>query len=64
MTCSQWYHVMALPAVNDLTAVDSEGQAVECRTVGENLQALPNKTVISAVLRWAICVSEDGKLEV
>ena len=55
---------MALPAVNDLTAVDSEGQAVECRTVGENLQALPNKTVISAVLRWAICVSEDEKLEV
>ena len=51
-----------VPAVGPAT--DSEGQPVECRTVVENLLALPPRSVTSAVLRWAVCASEDGKLEV
>ena len=43
--CLQLY-----PTSADLTqhgAADSDGQPVECRTVVENLQALPNRSVIS-----------------
>ena len=64
MTTSQWHEIMALLTANELTATDSEGQPVECRTVVENLLALPPRSVTSAVLRWAVCASEDGKLEV
>ena len=64
MTTSQWHDVMALLTANELTATDSEGQPVECRTVVENLLALPPRSVTSAVLRWAVCASKDGKLEV
>ena len=64
MTTSPWQDVMTLLAANELTAEDEGGLAVECRDVVVNLQALPARSVISAVLRWAICVSEDGKLEV
>ena len=64
MTTSPWQDVMTLLAANELTAEDEGGQAVECRDVVVNLQALPVRSVISAVLRWAICVSKDGKLEV
>ena len=64
MTTSQWLDIMAMLTANELTAVDSEDQPVECRTVVENLLALPPRSVTSAVLRWAVCASEDGKLEV
>ena len=64
MTTSPWLDMMALLGANEMTAADSDGQPVECKTVIENLQALPNKSVISAVIRWAACASEDGKLEI
>ena len=64
MTTSPWLDVMALLGANEMTAADSDGQPVECKTVIENLQALPNKSVISAVIKWAACASEDGKLEI
>ena len=64
MTSSQWLDKMALLGANKLTAANSNGQPVEYRTVVENLQALLNRSVISAVIRWTVCASKDGKLEI
>ena len=58
MTTSQWQEA------NEVTAVDEGNQPVESQTIIDNLKALPAKTVISAAIRWAVCVSEEGRIEI
>ena len=64
MTTSAWIDVTTLLAANEVTAMDETGQPVDCATIIEKLQALPARSVITASLRWAVCISEDGQLEV
>ena len=64
MTTSQWHNVKALLSANEFSAADEQDKAVECQTIVKNLQALPNRSIISAALRWAVCVSEDQRLEI
>ena len=64
MTTSPWIDVTNLLAANEVTAVDETGQPVDCATIIENLRALPAKSINTASLRWAVCISEDGQLEV
>ena len=64
MTTSPWIDFMTLLATNEVTAKDETGQPVECHTILENLQALPARVVNTASLRWAICISEENRLEV
>ena len=64
MTTSPWLDVMTLLAANELTAADEQDEVVESQTIMENLRALPNKSVISAAVRWAVCISEDQHLEI
>lgn len=64
MTTSAWLDIMTLMAANELTAADEDGDVIECTDVIENLQSLPNRSVISAAVRWAVCASEDQRLEI
>ena len=64
MTTSQWYDLYSIISANEITAVDEANQPVECQTIIDNLKALPAKTVISAAIRWAVCVSEEGRIEI
>ena len=64
MTTSPWLDVMTLLAANELTAADEQDEVVESQTIIENLRALPNRSVISAAVRWAVCISEEQHLEV
>ena len=64
MTTSQWLDLYTLIAANEVTAVDEGNQPVENQTIIDNLKALPAKTVISAAIRWAVCVSEEGRIEI
>ena len=64
MTTSQWHDVKTLLSANEFSAADEQDEAVECQTIVKNLQALPNRSIISAALRRAVCVSEDQRLEI
>ena len=64
MTTSQWLDFLTIIAANEITAVDEANQPVESKTIVDNLKALPAKSVISAAIRWAVCVSEQGLLEI
>ena len=64
MTTSQWLDLYTLIAANEVTAVDEGNQPVENQTIIDNLKVLPAKTVISAAIRWAVCVSEEGRIEI
>ena len=55
---------MTLLAANELTAADEQDEVVESQTIIENLRALPNRSVISAAVRWAVWISEDQHLEI
>ena len=39
-------------------------ELVTAAPIIENLRALPNRSVISAAVRWAVCISEDQHLEI
>ena len=64
MTTSPWVDIMALLAANEITAKDETGLPVLCETILENLRALPARAVNTASLRWAVCISEEGRLEI
>ena len=64
MTTSQWLDLYSIIAGNEIVAVDEAGQPIESQTIVDNLKALPAKSVISAAIRWAVCVTEQGLLEI
>ena len=64
MTTSQWLDLYTIIAGNEIVAADEAGQPIESQTIVDNLKALPAKSVISAAIRWAVCVSEQGLLEI
>ena len=64
MTTSPWVDIMVLLAANEITATDETGLPVQSQTILENLRALPERAVNTASLRWAVCISEEGGLEI
>ena len=63
MTSSTWVDLLELIEANEMQVSDSSGNPVPQSTVVSALKGLQGKPVISAALRWAVCVSAAEKLE-
>ncbi len=63
MTSSAWVDLLELIKANEVQVTDEAGEPVPQSAVVTALKGLTGKPVISAALRWAICVSEAEKLE-
>ncbi len=63
MTSSTWVDLLELIEANEMQVSDSSGSPVLQSTVVSALKGLQGKPVISAALRWAVCVSAAEKLE-
>ena len=61
MTASPWLDLVDLLRANDI--VLKEGSEVTTADVVETLSNLPDKNFASASLRWAVCASDSGRLE-
>ena len=63
MTTSGWVDLLTLLAANEVSVLSDTGANVLNPGVVEALSGLQDKSSNSASCRWAVCVGEDGKLE-
>ena len=63
MTTSGWVELLTLLAANEVSVLSDTGANVLNPSVVEALSGLQDKSSNSASCRWAVCVGEDGKLE-
>jgi len=61
MTSSTWVDIKDLIQANDARVELPDGVAVDSKEALDYLEALPDKTLNSAAVRWAVCVGEDGR---
>ena len=63
MSSSCWIDLLELLEANEIQLSDEKGEPVPQSAVVTALKSLAGKPVISAALRWGVCVSEAEKLE-
>ena len=63
MSSSSWIDLLELLEANEVQVTDESGEPVPQSSVVTALKGLVGKPVISAALRWCVCVSEAEKLE-
>jgi hypothetical protein len=63
MTTSVWIDVVDLIRSNEASMVDETEAATSSEDVLTTLSAVADKSAASASLRWAVCIADDGQLE-
>ena len=63
MTTSAWMDLRALIETNEILVANEDGSPAATQAVVEGLNSLGDKTADSAAARWAVAISEAGKME-